>query len=167
MYTAAIQLNAMVLFIPSILRNVILSHLSRTSKDNAKHNSILKTVLVINFIATLVPCLIVFFLSDFIAGFYGNTFNGLSELIKTAIFTTVFVSVSNVYAQAYMSKNLNWTMLAFRIVRDLGTILFFIYLVNIDFLGAESMIYSKLVLSAIFMVIMMFFYKVYIRKEVK
>lgn len=160
MYTAAIQLNAIILFIPGILRNVVLSHLSKNADNESSHKKVLNTILIINSLATLIPSLIVFVFSDFVSSFYGNSFNGLGDLIKISIFTTVFVSVSNVYVQAYMSKNMNWTMLFFRIIRDGGIVLLFVFLVNKNNSGAESMIYSNLILSAIFMIIMIVFYNI-------
>ncbi|APX98900.1 oligosaccharide flippase family protein [Lacinutrix venerupis] len=159
MYTAAIQLNAIILFIPGILRNVVLSHLSKNSDDEGSHKKVLTTILTINFLATLIPSLIVFIFSDFVSTFYGSTYQGLGDLIKISIFTTVFVSISNVYVQAYMSKNMNWTMLGFRIFRDGGIILLFIFLVKQNQSGAASMIYSNLILSAVFMLIMIIFYR--------
>ncbi len=159
MYTAAIQLNAIILFIPGILRNVVLSHLSKNSDNENSHKTVLNTILIINILATLIPCILVFIFSDFVSSFYGSTYQGLSDLIEISIFTTVFVSISNVYVQAYMSKNMNWTMLFFRIIRDAGIVLLFIYLINENKPGASSMIYSKLILSAIFMIIMVLFYK--------
>ncbi len=159
MYIAAIQLNAVILFIPGILRNVVLSHLSEVQNDNKKHRSILNTILIINFLATLVPCAIIFMFNDYVASLYGESFSGLGNLIRISIFTTIFVSISNVYAQAYMSKNLNWTMLSFRIIRDIGTIILFVILINQNIMGARSMIISNLILGVVFMFIMISYYK--------
>ncbi|WP_121051750.1 hypothetical protein [Lacinutrix venerupis] len=54
---------------------------------------------------------------------------------------------------------MNWTMLGFRIFRDGGIVLLFIYLANQNQSGAASMIYSNLILGAVFMMIMILFYK--------
>lgn len=157
LYRASLQLNAVILFIPGILRNVILSHLS--GADGKNHNKILKTVLKINFIATIVPAIVLFAGADYIANLYGETFVNLDDIIRIAVFITVFVSISNVYAQAYMSKGMNWTMLGFRLVRDIGTILLFLALLDKFQSAAKTMIYSQLLLSFIFMLIMIIYYK--------
>jgi len=157
LYRASLQLNAMILFIPGILRNVVLSHLS--SADGEDHNKIMKTILKINFVTTFIPALILFLASNYIAKLYGDTFTDLAGLIQISVFITIFVSVSNVYAQAYMSKGMNWTMLTFRLIRDVGTILAFLALFDKFESGAKTMIYSQLALSFIFMLIMIFYYK--------
>ncbi|WP_027138121.1 oligosaccharide flippase family protein [Gaetbulibacter saemankumensis] len=157
LYRASLQLNAIILFIPGILRNVILSHLS--SADDKNHNKILKTVLKINFIATIIPAIILFVGASYIAQLYGETFVNLDEIIRLAVFITVFVSISNVYAQAYMSKGMNWTMLGFRLIRDIGTILLFLLALNKFRSAAKTMIYSQLFLSFVFMLIMILYYE--------
>ncbi|MFK2819099.1 oligosaccharide flippase family protein [Flavobacteriaceae sp. LMIT009] len=157
LYRASLQLNAMILFIPGILRNVILSHLSSANDEN--HNKILKSVLKINFGATIIPAIILFIGADYISTLYGKSFTDLSQIIRIAVFITVFVSISNVYAQAYMSKGMNWTMLAFRIIRDLGTIILFLLLFEAHKSAAKTMIYSQLLLSFVFMLIMIIYYK--------
>lgn len=159
LYTAAIQLNAIILFIPGILRNVVLSHLSGVSNNKLEHNNVLNTILKLNIIVTLIPCLLIFVFNHYVSNLYGETFIGLERLIRLAIFTTVFISISNVYAQAYMSKNLNWTMFGFRLVRDLGKILLFVILINLEMKGSEAMVISHLILAGVFMVIMMSYYK--------
>lgn len=157
LYRASLQLNAAILFIPGILRNVILSHLS--SADDKNHSKILKTVLKINFTATIIPAIVLFVGAGYVAKLYGETFVNLDDIIRIAVFITVFVSISNVYAQAYMSKGMNWTMLGFRIVRDLGTILLFLFLLDKFQSAAKTMIYSQLLLSFIFMLIMIIYYE--------
>ncbi|KAB8152151.1 oligosaccharide flippase family protein [Kordia sp. TARA_039_SRF] len=157
LYRASLQLNAIILFIPGILRNVVLSHLSSADEDD--HSKIMKTILKINFVATFIPALILFLGANYIAQLYGETFSDLGNLIQISVFITIFVSISNVYAQAYMSKGMNWTMLAFRLIRDLGTISVFLLLVNEFHSTAKTMIYSQLTLSFVFMLIMIFYYK--------
>ena len=158
MYNAAIQWFSIVLFIPGILRNVVLSHLSGTESKN-KHDRIMKISIIINITMTLIPAIIVFFISGFITQFYGSSFDGLAFLIIIAIFTTVFVSVSNIYAQAYMSLGKNWLMLFIRLFRDVGKILLFLYFIKIGFFsGAESMLYSTLLFSCLSLVLMALIY---------
>jgi len=160
LYRASLQLNGIIMFIPGILRNVVLSHLSETEDNEKKHSKVMNTVLGINFIATFIPALILFIAANYVAKLYGDSFDGLGSLLRLAVFITVFASISNVYAQAYMSKGMNWMMLTFRFIRDGGTILLFIALINYSSsTGAEAMIYSQLFLNIVFMIIMIVYYK--------
>lgn len=160
MYTAAMQWNAIILFIPGILRNVVLSHLSGKNNDTIGHNKILNQTIKINFIATLFPCLIVILFSNILSKSYGETFEGLGIIISLSVFTTIFTSISNVYAQAFTSMNKNWLMLIIRFMRDFFTIVFFLILLKyFKFSGVYSMIISGLVFSGLFLVICYVFYK--------
>lgn len=160
MYSAAMQWNAIILFIPGILRNVVLSHLSENLSDMKTHDKILKTTIVINIVSTAIPALIVALLSGFIQDFYGKSFDGLSSLISLAVFITVFTSVSNVYAQAYLSKGYNWTMLLIRSIRDFGTLLVFaIIVVNYNIIASQAMIVGALSFSIVFLLIIILLYK--------
>lgn len=165
LYSAAMQWNAIVLFIPGILRNVILSHLSSNIEDKEMHNIILKKTIYINLISTLIPCFIIASFSNFIAKSYGITFQGLSSLISIAVFSTVFSSVSNVYAQAYTSLSKNWLMLFLRTFRDLMIIICFIFLIKFSkFSGAMSLVVSNILFGCFFLLIIIFYYNKFKKK---
>ncbi len=159
LYTATLQWNSIILFIPGILRNVVLSHLS-TSEDNAQnHSELMKQTLKINFFATLVPALVVFLLSGFITSFYGSSFVELKLLLHTSVLITIFASISNVYAQAYMSKGMNWEMLIFRLLRDMGVLgLFMIFIYN-NRSESKYLIMSYLILNIVFAFLMVIYYR--------
>lgn len=160
MYSVVMQWNSIILFIPGILRNVILSHLSSNSANKDAHQQILSNIIKINFISTLIPCLLVAFFSGLITKAYGPSFKGLAPLISIAVFSTIFTSISNVYAQAYTSLGKNWLMLLFRTLRDVCILLGFIILVqNLHVNGAKALIYSNFVFGVFFLLIIMFFYK--------
>lgn len=160
MYTAAMQWNAIILFIPGILRNVVLSHLSSNTNNQLAHNKILKQTIAINFTATLIPCLLVFAFSGFIAKSYGITFEGLGILISLACFSTIFTSISNVYAQAFTSLGENWIMFFIRLLRDSLILLGFVFFVTqFSLSGAESLIFSNVLFSSMFLIVMMIVYK--------
>ncbi len=154
MYSAAMQWNAIVLFIPGILRNVILSHLSATASNDKRHGTILKQIIVVNVGATLIPFILVSLLSNWISGFYGESFRGLADILSLAVFSTIATSVSNVFAQAYTSQGKNWIMLLLRCVRDFLILALFIFLANFyNFGGAISMILSQILFGFIFVFI--------------
>ena len=161
MYSAALQWSMMILFIPAIMRNVILSHLAQSVNNADKFDRTLKLTIFINLITTLIPVLIIFMFSDIIALIYGENYNGLGTLISIAVFSTIFISISNVLSQVYMSKGLNWIMLLFRLVRDFGIIGLFFIIDGYGFLesAAQSLLFSILFLNVLFMIIMWAYYK--------
>lgn len=168
MYTAAMQWNAIILFIPGILCNVILSHLAGASQDKKKHDKIMKTTLAINLGVTLSLSIFVLLFGGFISSFYGASFNGLEGIISLAVFTTIFSSMSNVYTQAYISKGLNWQMFSFKLIRDTGIVLIaYIFLNKIifNFEGAYALIISFLILNIAFFVLVVLYYRLFIVKK--
>ncbi|WP_010523468.1 oligosaccharide flippase family protein [Aquimarina agarivorans] len=159
LYSAAIQWSVVILFVPGILRNVILTHLSGNLKNVESHNKILKRTLILNLVLTLTPTVIVALLSSFIAGFYGKTYEGLQIVLVTVVTSTIFMSMSNVYAQAYMSKDKNWLMLFFRLIKDFGALLLFVNL-NRSFTNVPlNMACSVLIMNIIFLFIIAGFYR--------
>ncbi|MCM4155370.1 hypothetical protein DHD80_05060 [Gramella sp. AN32] len=160
LYSAAMQWGAILLFIPGILRNVILTHLSGISNDSKKHDRVLKQTLLINFSATFIPFIIIYILKDWIVGFYGTSFkNGLEDILSISLFTVIFVSLSNVYAQAYLSKSKNWLMFGFRFFRDLSILLITIFLIrNTILVGAKALVLSSLINQIVFLFLISIIY---------
>jgi len=160
-YHAAVQWSAMILFIPGIMRNVILSHLTQNLKENDTFNQIIKLTIKINLISTLIPAIIIFFCSNYFVIIYGESYNGIERLLNITVFTTIFISVSNVFAQIYMSKELNWIMLLFRVIRDVGILVMFFGLHKIKLFNStpENLLFSVLFLNIIFLIIMVYYYK--------
>lgn len=167
LYSAAIQWSAILLFIPGILRNVILTHLSGVSNNQNEHKKILKQTLTINFVATFIPFLIIYTLKGWITSFYGESYGKELEAILTiSLLTVVFVSLSNVYAQAYMSLDKNWLMFSIRFFRDFGIIcLTFLFINKNYFSGAMALVTSTLILQVLFLIIMFFTYHIILLKE--
>jgi O-antigen/teichoic acid export membrane protein len=125
-----------------------------------KHNRILKQTVLINFLSTIIPFVFVLICSGIIEKSYGQSFKGLAMLISAAVFSAIFSSISNVYAQAYTSIGKNWVMLIFRITRDLNIIVCFLILINYtSYSGAFALIISTVLLNLIFLIMMMLYYK--------
>ncbi len=153
LYSAAIQWSAIILFIPGILRNVILTHLSEQANNINEHDKVLRRTLLIYFIATISPFIIIWAFMPLILEAYGNTYKGLNPVMLTVIFSTIFISLSNVYSQAFMSRGKNWLMFAIRLFRDLGIISLFIYLSQNSTRGALNLSISVLTLNIVFLFI--------------
>jgi O-antigen/teichoic acid export membrane protein len=159
LYNAAMQWNSIILFIPAVLRNVILTNLSETINNQTRHSMIIKTTLLISFLITFTLSLFVFLLAPHINHLYGTSYNGLDKLIGVAVLITVFGSMSDIYAQAYMSEGMTWLMFFIRLLRDAGTIILFLVLMKSDsFLAAKSLIYSNLIMYVVFLFIMLVAY---------
>lgn len=126
-YSATTQWNAIILFIPGLLANVILSYLSENTDDTQKHRQIIKRMLFINFITAFIPFLIVFILSGIITSMYGSTFHGMQAVLNITIFQTIITTLTNVFQSNLISMGLNWLLFTIRVSRDL-LILFCLYI---------------------------------------
>lgn len=119
LWSAASQWNAIILFIPSLLANVVLSYLSGLSSQRESHDRMLKKMLTINFVCSFIPFVVVYFLAGFIASIYGATFVDLKPVLRVIILSTIFVCLSNVYQSNLLSEGKNWLLLFARVIRDL------------------------------------------------
>ena len=156
-YTACAQWNSVILFIPTLLSNVVLSYLSSSHAVNyQEHNSIFKKMLIINLLCALIPFFIVLALSNIIENMYGRTFDGMSPVLNILVFSSVFVCCSSVFTNKMISEGKNWLLFILRGIRDvLGVLLLFILLettqgVNVAFNYALLSIF----ISFIFLVLL-------------
>lgn len=117
LYTASAQWNAIILFIPLLLSNVVLSYLSGASSTKEQERTI-KRMLLVNFLATLIPFTIVFLLSDYIISFYGTTFHGMKMVMNILVFSTIFDCMCRVFQSNLISEGKNWRLFMFRTLRD-------------------------------------------------
>lgn len=128
--SAAGQWAGAVLFIPGVLQNVMLSHLSSSRNDS--HTSMLKKMLLINLVATFIPFCIILICTPLITSFYGASFDGLGLVLNICIAATIFRCLIQVYVQEYISMGRAWTLFCIRLGRDLLTlILTYILIVSI------------------------------------
>ncbi|MFV0536925.1 MAG: oligosaccharide flippase family protein [Dysgonomonas sp.] len=163
-YSAALQWYILVLYIPGVLRNVVLTHLSENLNNDKIYSKILNRILLINFLSTLIPFIIIFAFSGFIASFYGTSFQGIGLLISLATLNAIPACLSNVYAQAYMSKGKNWLMLVLRLIRDVSFIGISYYLIvnNSGDDGAMNLVIASLITSALFLFLVVIIYRFFV-----
>jgi len=110
MYTACNQWNAIILFMPGLLGNVILSYLSTAaSGDRQEHHALMKRMLFVNFVSTLVPMIIVMIFANYIARYYGDSFAGMESILRLCIFGTLFTCLTRVFDSNLMSSGKRWT----------------------------------------------------------
>jgi len=118
LYSATSQWEVCVSFMPILLSNVILSHLSSSIGDNKRHNRTMRVMLLINFICTLIPAIIVYIFSNWIVSWYGPTFIGMNSVLNIIMFATVFNCCSNVFRAEFISIGKNWIFFSIRLLRD-------------------------------------------------
>ena len=156
LFTAAMHWNSFVLFIPTIVTSVTLTHLSSVDRFSEKMKLVKKSIFI-----TLLP--IIFFLfvvsifSESIENYYGSTFHGLSILINISIFCSIFSSVSSIFSQLFLISNRNWIVLFLRLFRDAGILLtFYLFMEFSIFYGAKALVISTLLMNFIYMLALTF-----------
>lgn len=117
-YSACQQWNAIIVIIPGLLSNVVLSHLSESINDLGKHTKTLKGMLLVNFLSTLIPFLLVFAFRKLIASFYGPTFQAMPIVMTVLIFSTIFQCCATVFQSELISKGETWALFSIRFIRD-------------------------------------------------
>lgn len=115
LYNIAAQWVAIVVFIPGVLKNVVLSYLSSDKNKDFIINFLLK----FNFLVTFIPLLIVLLFSNFVVGLYGDNYYSLKSILCLYLLSSVFTSMSDVYNSELMSSGRTWTLLCFRFMRDI------------------------------------------------
>lgn len=118
LYTAASQWNAIIMFIPGLLSNVVLSYLSSLTSKTEEHDSMVKKMLLINFSCALIPFLVVFAFSGLIVSFYGKSFVGMQSVLNILILSTLFSCPANVFQSNLISEGRNWLLFSLRVIRD-------------------------------------------------
>lgn len=118
-YSAATQWGAIILFIPSLLQNVILSYLSNPNTKDLEHNKMIWRMIFINFTCTFIPFLFVYIFSGWIITFYGPSFVGLKAVMNVYAFSTVFMALGNVFQANLLAKGVNWPLFYLRVSRDI------------------------------------------------
>ena len=149
MYTACMQWNAVILFMPGLLGNVILSYLSSSAlSDSGKHNSLIKKMLLINLVSTLIPFIIVAAASSYISSYYGKSFEGMNVILLVAIWATIFTCLSRVFESNLMSEGRRWT--AFAICSSIYISGFLCQVVMLRLTNGENAAMNMVLLSVIF-----------------
>lgn len=117
--SAAMQWSAVILFIPGVFKNVLLSYFSSSSETI----SLRKKMIAINFFATFFPWLCILAFSGVISGFYGESYTNLRTVLCVACVTPVFSSISSVIIYEFISHGENWRVFFVRLCRDLTSLL--------------------------------------------
>ena len=155
LYSAAGQWAAIISFIPGILRNVTLSHLSSNMTNQTAHDTTMKAMLLVNILSTAVMFLGIVLFQNLICSFYGETFVGLKPVLLVLTFNTICSNASNVYVQEFMAQGKNWFVFVCKILRDIGTLSFtYLVLVSGHDRGALILSVSTCIANVLFTLIL-------------
>lgn len=157
MYTAAIQVTAIMGFIPSILSNVTLSHFAHRIDDQEGFVKTRKVMMLTNFVSTTGIFIIILLFSSVITSFFGSSFAGLSKVFLVSCITSIIASLSSVYVQECLSSNHNWFLFAARIVRDFSTLLVGFCLLSVFSEGAFYMCIAILSANVLYFIVLHYF----------
>lgn len=121
LHSAATQWTAIILFIPSVLQNVMLSYLSESASTgaNSSQHAMLKRMLLINFTATFIPFLLALGISPFVVTIYGESYDGLPLVLNIAMAATVIRCMVQVFIQEFIAIGKTWTLCFIRLGRDI------------------------------------------------
>jgi O-antigen/teichoic acid export membrane protein len=165
LYSAAMQWMSVILFIPGALRNVALSHFAATNKNRKQTHSILKKLMLVNFISTFIPFVGVVILTGWIETMYGESFEGLQPILYICVFCAVVSSLSNVITQEFISQGKNWFLFSSRLIRDLGTLIIAYIAIKNALTGALALALACCILQTVYLIILLSIYFKHQRNE--
>ena len=148
--------QAIVVSIPVMLKNVMLSHLTVA----ADHRSLVRNLLYITTISSALPAGVIIVFSNFLEGMYGASFAGVQPIMVVACCSSILICVADVFVYELLAKNKSWFIFSSRLVRDILTLLVTYFLLkNID--SSQALVYSLVALGGhfIYLLIMTGFYK--------
>ncbi|GAE21180.1 oligosaccharide flippase family protein [Bacteroides pyogenes] len=154
--SAASLWQSIVIFIPSVLKNVMFSYLMSSSD----HKKMVDKMLLINFFSSVASIFIILSFSKLICNFYGESFIGLFPVFFVSVLTSIPICLSEVYCYEFISVGKPWFVFSSRLIRD----------VLILFLGASLVLnmsdnqafwlsLSSLVMNSVFLFVLYFLYK--------
>lgn len=165
LHSAAAQWSAIILFVPGVLRNVTLSHLSGDGNDQ-RHKKIMRVMMLTNFVASALPYLATLILNPVIVRAYGPSYMSLGIVMVVLNASTIPNCLSNVYVQEFMAINRNWYVFFTRFLKDAMGLCLAIYLMTrANMTGALSVSISVLTTSTLYFFALLTIYKFIKRKR--
>lgn len=159
--SAAALWQSVVIFIPGVLKNVMFSHLVTT----IDHKRMVNRLLLIHFVTTIIPVVVVVLFSNVIVSFYGSNFSGLHSVLIVQVCSAIFICLSEVYCYEFISMGKPWFVFIARFIRDMGIVLIGYWVViNITENQALDMSYIALVMNAVFLLILYIVYRAIVLK---
>lgn len=163
LYSAAGQWGAIIAFIPGILRNVTLAHLSG-SKDKNTHTRTINIMVSVNTCCTAFISVVIIIAANYICSFYGETFTGLKNVLIITVLIPIVSSISNVYVQEFMSIGKNWLVFICKLLRDIFILIITtILIIEFNFKGALTLTSVTLIITTMYTLVLYY----YIRQQNK
>lgn len=166
--SAVFQWINVLMFIPGVLKNVILAHLTGLSEYGIERRKTLKTMLNINFLGAFVPLIVVVACSKYIVGFYGPSFVKMQPVLLIGVLSTVFNSIAGVFNQEFISLGRNWLVFFIGICREaIYVAVSYLLLVNWDGVNRGALYVSSAYTISIICSLILFaalYYRGYHRK---
>jgi O-antigen/teichoic acid export membrane protein len=166
---AVFQWNAIVIIIPAMLKNVILSNISTNNNKAFEAKQIVRSSVRINFITSGFIAAIVVVLSKlkFFKILYTNSFEGIDDLIMIGVCSGLVLSISDVYLQFLIAKSENWLVLFLKFFRDVIKILLILSLIDYSVTEIETVnrvLVIMLTTNTLFLFSIFFCYRNFLRK---
>lgn len=165
LYTATAQWNAVIMVIPGMLANVVLSHLSST--EGKQQQKLIYRVLLVYFLCTIIPFLIVYILSDVIISFYGSDYSAMKTVLRLNILITIPACCSEVFKAELIAIGKTWLLFSFRMIKDILLVIFAWFLL-ISHHGNNGAFYyslSVLIGTMVFFIAMVLAYRLVVKKH--
>lgn len=122
-YDAATQWQAMVIFVPTAISQIVLPFISNNLQNKNTVKNIIRYNIWLNFAIAFVMALMVSFFSSFIMKFFGSGFEGNSWVLIILCFAAALVSINNIIGQAIAAHNRMWSGLALNVLWGISFLL--------------------------------------------
>lgn len=142
LYTASAQWNSIILMIPTLLSNVVLSYLSSAASNINQYHRTIKKMVLINFICTFIPFVGVYVMAGFISSFYGTTFSAMPVVLRVCTFSTILESVASVLKSDLLARGKPWLLFSLRCFRDVLLVVSVYFFLNNNHGLNGAVIYS-------------------------
>lgn len=162
LYTASAQWNSIITMIPGLLINVVLSYLSSSVNEKWQHKKTLQLMLYVNISTTIIPFVLVYFLANFISNFYGESFSGMSSVLRVLTFSTILEACASVYKSELLALGKTWLLFSIRFLRDLILVTSVFVLLKLSDGNNGAIMYSwaVVVMSMVFLLALFVAYKI-------
>ena len=161
-YTAAQQWYVVAIFIPSLLHNVILSHLSKDNNNKSRHFQKFRNIVKATFLGTFATSLFLICAAPFITKFYGQSFDGLTPVIIALLCLASVSCLTGVYKSELISDGHIWQLFLARLFRDVICItscIFFLICTSVISVALTVSIVS-LCSEIIYLLVLFFIFKI-------
>ena len=139
---AATIWQSLVVSIPAMLKNVMLSHLSSVRDSKI----FVKKFFVVNLFASAIPAFFIIIMSGHIENVYGNTYDGIHLIIVVISLSSILICLGEVFVYELVAKNKSWLVFISRFIRDVITLSFSYYILH-KVSHSQALVYAIVALA--------------------